>query len=64
MGASCGCMTKKASSKNDYEGGSSSPSKNSNIITNKGGVQIGSNKDGAATLDDKKKGSEKLVSLT
>lgn len=45
MGASCGCMSKKASREGE------SPSKNSNIITNKGGVLIGSAKAPAGDKD-------------
>ena len=42
MGASCGCLSKKASSSGGGDRRSYS-SNSSNVITNKGGIQVGSN---------------------
>lgn len=59
MGASCGCMQKKASGYKDDTTNYNSPTKNTTIVTNKGGVQIGSN-----NTDTVPKKAPALVSIT
>lgn len=48
MGASCGCLSKKASN----GGGGYSYNSNSNVITNKGGVQVGSNQNNKNNINN------------